>query len=141
MTKIEGISLVKYIISGGYKYRNTLLTSLTYIINSIHSSGVIHADYGPHNVIINSNFLLHVIDFGESVMPCGNIDEMKQDDINEMYTSVNNIIAYMYLGGVQVSEEDKDTLQTMSSSIFNEIQSLRNPVNWVRMTKYIGKYM
>jgi len=140
MTKIEGISLIKYIINGGYKYRDNLLTALALIISQIHDSGIIHADYGPHNIIINDN-ILYLIDFGESVMLCQNIDEMKMDDFNNMVTSINNIIAYMYLGGIQVSPEDRNVLQSMEPLIVNEIQLSKNSEIWARTKRYIEKYM
>lgn len=141
MIKIEGVSLIKYLFTGGYKYRDILISTLINIINSIHNSGIIHADYGPHNVIISSNNIPYIIDFGESVIPCWDIEEMRMDDINEMIRMINSIIAYIYLGGVQVPPEDMVILKSMEPEIVNEIERLRNPEDYARMHRYIIKYI
>ena len=138
MTKIDGVSLIKYLLFGGYRYKDLLITTLVGIINQIHNSGIIHADYGPHNVIINNQTnIAYIIDFGESVIPCRNVDEMKLDDINEMVSSINNIIAYIYLS-IKLPPED---MRIIESQVANEIKELRIPENYARIQRYINNYM
>lgn len=141
MTRVEGVSLIKYIFNGGYKYRDALIATLVGIINAIHKSGIIHADYGPHNVIIDTNSSPCIIDFGESVIPCRNIEEMEQDDINEMISTINTLIAYIYLGGVKIPPQDMTIITSMVPYITNEINSLRDPEAYARIQRYITRYM
>ena len=62
---------------------------------------------------------------------------MKLDDINEMVSSINEIIAYMYLS-IKLPPED---MRMIESQVANEIKELRIPENYARRQRYINNYM
>ena len=69
MKYIEGLTLQKLVEQEGPLPYNELMELMTPLLNDlslIHESGLVHRDISPDNLLIGTDNMLHLIDFGSA---------------------------------------------------------------------------
>lgn len=132
MEKIMGITLINYLVHGGYVNREVIIQSLQFIIDKIHDTGITHRDFAPSNIIVDKVGTLWVIDFGESCIKCiiddedqGDQEYVELDDMAFMMEQIDKIIAYilLYIKQENLTNTDKLILDKIQPEIINKVKT------------------
>ena len=127
MSKIEGITLYDYLNSEEYS-NTSVINSFGKIIRKLHEVGISHGDLTTHNVLIDNNGKLSLIDFGLArILPelehLGLDLQVLNECLTASHSEFENAVNDMIAGYLSIDSQKNNLIPAKDViSRFNEIR-------------------